>query len=331
MSPAGGSTAPQRVRGIHAGTAELAALAGAGARLALAERQRGRAPHSGRLTSRLRGRGMEFAETRIYTPGDDVRNMDWRVTARTGTAHTKIYEEERERPVMLVIDFGASMFFGTRVALKSVLAAEVATLLAWAAVTRGDRAGALTFGVAGLHETRPAGGRRGALACIRALVRDSAPPAPNDTPAAGPDLSAALQHARRVCRPGTLVYLVSDFARLGDDARRHLGGLRRHSEVLAIRLFDRLEQAPPRAARLPISNGVQRLLLDTRAGGTRAAWSEHFAMQRSRCLDLLRSQAVPMVEIATDDDVGEKLRARLGGAPRQGAETDVTEHLQTGG
>ena len=311
----------RRVRGIHAGSAELAALAAAGARLALGDRQRVRAARNGVLASRLRGRGMEFAETRIYTPGDDVRNMDWRVTARTGTPHTKLYEEERERPLLLVVDFGATMFFGSRVALKSVLAAEVATLLAWAAVTRGDRAGVLTFGIAGVHETRPAGGRRGALACIRALVRDSTPPARVPAPVPGPDLGTALLHARRVCRPGTLIFLISDFANLGDDAQRHLGGLRRHNDIIALRLHDRLEMEAPANARLPISDGNTRLLLDTGRTATRTAWRQYFAAQRTRCAELMRSQAVPMIEIATDDDIGERLRASLGARGRGATDT----------
>lgn len=308
---------PGRVQGIHASAEALAALAGAGARIALGDGRRSGASNSGRLGSRLRGRGMEFAETRVYTPGDDVRNMDWRVTARTGTAHTKLYEEERERPVLLLVDFSPSMFFGTRVALKSVLAAEVATLLAWAAVTRGDRAGTITFGVAGLHETRPAGGRRGALTCIRALVRDAAPPVPGNTPADTPTLDAALQHARRVCRPGSLVFIISDFADPGAETRRHLARLRQHADVVACKLFDRLECDPPAGARLALSDGKQRLLLDTGDAVTRTRWREHFAARRAACRELLQAQAVPLLEIATDDDAGERLRASLGASARR--------------
>ena len=316
MSPATARTAAGRIPGIHADAARLAALAGTGSRISLGDHNRSQAPRSGRLASRLRGRGMEFAETRIYSPGDDVRNMDWRVTARTGTPHTKIYEEERERPVMLLADFGPSMFFGTRVALKSVLAAEVATLLAWAAVGRGDRAGVITSGVAGLHETRPAGGRRGALACIRALVRDSRPPAADAPRREEASLADALLHARRVCRPGTLVFIVSDLNGLDEQAGRHLGRLRRHSDVIACRLFDAVETTPPPGSRIALSDGTERLLLDSAAGATRDAWAAHFDRIRTAALDRLRSQAVPVLEIATDDDVAARLRASLGGGVR---------------
>ena len=117
----------------------------------------------GGYVSPYRGRGMEFEEVRAYQPGDDIRNMDWRVTARTGRPHTKLFREERERPVLFLVDLGPSMAFGTRVAFKSVVAARAAALLAWAARDNGDRIGGIVFAGKRHRELRPAARERGML------------------------------------------------------------------------------------------------------------------------------------------------------------------------
>jgi len=110
--------------------------------------------------SRFRGRGMDYLESRLYQPGDDIRNLDWRVTARSGKAHTKLYQEERERPVVVLVDLGPGMFFATRGRFKSVIAARAASFLGWSAVAHGDRIGALLFN--GEHrELKPRGGDKG--------------------------------------------------------------------------------------------------------------------------------------------------------------------------
>nr|WP_241480308.1 DUF58 domain-containing protein [Legionella norrlandica] len=105
----------------------------------------GRALRSGNHISKFRGRGMDFAEVRNYQAGDEIRHMEWRVTARTGRPHVKIYQEERERPVIMLVDFNPSMIFGTKIAFKSVVAARLASLLAWTVIKQGDRVGGSFF------------------------------------------------------------------------------------------------------------------------------------------------------------------------------------------
>lgn len=105
----------------------------------------GRAIRAGNHLSKLRGRGMDFAEVRNYQAGDEIRHMEWRVTARTGRPHVKIYQEERERPVVILADFNPSMIFGTRVAFKSVVAARLAAMLVWTVIKQGDRVGGVFF------------------------------------------------------------------------------------------------------------------------------------------------------------------------------------------
>ena len=131
----------QAVRGdgIHLDASELIALRPRCNALCLPMHSPAASALAGAYRSRFRGRGVDFLESRNYQPGDDIRNMDWRVTARTGKPHTKIFQEERERPVLIVLDAGPSLFFGTRRQLKSVAAGKMAAAIAWAAVRRGDR------------------------------------------------------------------------------------------------------------------------------------------------------------------------------------------------
>src|SRR6185312_7752608 len=120
--------------------------------------------------SKLRGRGVDYVESRAYQPGDDIRQMDWRLTARSGRPHTKLFQEEREQSVLLIVDGNPSMHFGTRERFKSVQAARTAALAAWAAVQGGDRIGAVGFGPGLAAELKPGGGPRGALRVLRALA-----------------------------------------------------------------------------------------------------------------------------------------------------------------
>lgn len=161
---------PVAAPGVRVSLQELLALRGEARRLDLAPRGKVLATRSGGHLSPFRGRGMEFDEARIYQPGDDPRNMDWRVTARAGRPHVKLFREERERPLWLLVDQGPAMRFGTRVAFKSVIAAQAAALLAWAAVDRGDRVGGLIFDEQGRFEQKPAARTHGLLPLLQALA-----------------------------------------------------------------------------------------------------------------------------------------------------------------
>ena len=263
---------------------------------------------SGLHASRFRGRGVDYLESRNYQPGDDIRNMDWRVTARTGRAHTKIYQEERERPVILMLDLNGSLFFGTRVRLKSVAAAQAAALLAWATTLSGDRIGALAFADGDMHEMRPTGGRKGALALIRALC---AWYAPVPRPVASSGLGDALERARRVVRPGSMLVLISDFYSADPTAERHLMRLREHNDVLALRLLDPMEQAPPPPGRYPITDGERHGLLRTASRQRREQYRQ-WAHERQQAIDqMFIRRGVPVVDLRNDASVVDQLAGGL--------------------
>jgi len=316
MKP-GRHTAP-RGDGIHLTAEELIALRPRCNALRLPMRQAAASALAGAYRSRFRGRGVDFLESRFYQPGDDIRNMDWRVTARTGKPHTKVFHEERERPVLVVLDAGPSLFFGTRRRLKSVAAGQMAAAVAWAAVRRGDRIGGFLFAPGRHRELRPAGGRRGAMRMIQGLV-DWLQPGPPDAARAEP-LSRALERVRHTVRPGSLVVIISDFFSLDADAERHLSRLRQHNDVIGCQVLDPAEHSLP-AGRYPISDGEQAAMLDTTRQSARSRYQAMGLAHLNEPRRVFQRHQCGWLVLNSDDDpvdvLGRELRV-LVGAPGQG-------------
>ncbi|MEJ8566951.1 DUF58 domain-containing protein [Elongatibacter sediminis] len=311
MAPAGRNPGPDS-DGIHLTAAELIALRPRCHSLRLPMRQPAASALAGAYRSRFRGRGVDFLESRNYQPGDDIRNMDWRVTARTGRPHTKVFQEERERPVLVVLDASPSLYFGTRRQLKSVAAGQFAAAVAWSAVRRGDRIGGFLFAPGRHRELRPAGGRRGAMRVIQSLVdwlRPEAEPGPAEP------LSACLERVRHAVRPGSLIIVVSDFFGLDEDTNRHLSRLRQHNDVIGCQVLDRAEYELP-SGRYPITDGRESTILNTAGGGGerdfRAMGLRHIEEPRR----MFQRHQCGWIVLHTDDDpvdvLGRELRILVG-------------------
>ena len=263
--------------GIIPTLAELVALREA-ARVRSPAR-RGRFGASGQAQSPLRGRGMEYAESREYARGDDARHIDWRVTARTGRAHTKLFQAERERLTLLVADTAPALYFGTRVRFKSVQAARAGALATWLAIGDGDRVAALR-GSAREPPVAPAAGARGALRVLDALVRWYTAPPPDDA-----GLDVALEHARRLLKPGSRLCVLADPASVVAVPAHRWAALAMHCEVRVRLLSDPLERDPP-AALLPFSGiaaigtatagDAHRIELDLATPAVRRRWKDAF-------------------------------------------------------
>ncbi len=294
--------------GVNVSLAELINLRHAARKLQLARTKRTMASHSGDIISCFRGRGIDFDEVRAYQPGDDIRTMDWRVTARTGTAHTKIYREEREHNLFIVTDFSHSMFFGTKVAFKSVIAAKVASLLAWAGVAQGDRVGGIVFADDQLTQCRPRSRAQSALHLLHTLTKYSQSPAPTTDP---DGLAKALQRLDLLARPASTVFIISDFNTLNPALEQALNQLYLHQQVIAIQIIDPLEIEPPAADRYLVSNGANLAALDTRNKAFCQAYRDHFAKQQQNLQQQLRKLRIPLWSIVTNDDITEKLRIHL--------------------
>lgn len=255
---------------------------------------------SGDYQSPFRGRGMEFDESRLYQPGDDIRNIDWRVTARTGKTHTKLFREERERPVFVWIDLRRAMHFATRGRYKSVLAAQLAALIAWSALHNGDRVGGVIFSEEEHHELKPQRGKTAVLRLINRVANDAAwtHPAP---PANGEhSMEHALQRLRRVARPGSLIFLISDFRHLDDQARVALTRLCRHNEVAMLFVYDELEQTLPPPGRYKISDNSQEFIMDTSDDRLVRQYRRQFAARLDGLLQLSRSNRIILIPCRTD-------------------------------
>lgn len=241
---------------------------------------------SGHYQSTIRGRGMDFAEARNYQAGDEIRHMEWRVTARTGRPHVKVYQEEKERPVMLLVDFSASMRFGSRIAFKSVVAARLAAVIAWTAAKQGDRVGGFLFSEAEHSEYTPRARQAGILPMLAGMHQYTTV---NDREPNGElhPLNHALSRLRHVAKPGSVVALLSDFYEFNEDSERHLQRLAHHNDVMVYLICDPLEISPPKAGRYAITDGKQSCFWDVTRRHDRDTYEQacksRLAMLNSQC------------------------------------------------
>jgi uncharacterized protein (DUF58 family) len=292
--------------------ASLLALRHGGESLSL-KPKRIRSGTSGGYLSPFKGRGMEFDEVRPYMQGDDVRLLDWRVTARTGRAHTKLFREERERTVLLWVDLRASMLFATRGAFKAVRAAQAAALLGWSAVHHGDRLGGLIFSGAEHIELRPKRGKPPLLHLLRTLATHPGWQAGQMAEPTSADVfNQAFLRLRKVTQPGSLIVLLSDFSAIDAHGEAHLAQLARHNELLLIDIHDPLEAELPPAGNYRVSDGQRFLTLATADGHLRARYRARYAAQQEYLQQLCRRHRMTLLPLGTDESVLEMLQASLG-------------------
>lgn len=280
--------------------------------LELQQRRRALSLLAGPNKTNFRGRGIDFEEVRAYQPGDDIRTIDWRVTARSGKAYTKLFQEERERPLLIVTDQRQPMFFGSVHCFKSVTACYVSALLAWSGLNNGDRVGGLVFGNAGQREIRPRRSRQSALAFMHLLMeynQSLSQSSAMQLPAAQ-HLEHSLMELRRIAKPGSAIYIVSDFAgylESGNEQNgttstvaKHLYQLSRHCEITAIHISDPLEQMLPPAGQYTVSDGQQRNSIHTGDRELRRRYHQHFTEQRQQLSQQLGMLGIPLLEIGTN-------------------------------
>ncbi|QKX18105.1 DUF58 domain-containing protein [Microbulbifer sp. YPW1] len=283
------------IRGAYPTVAPLVRLRHIARQLRLFKPRVNRSDQAGNLLTRYRGRGMNFEEVRYYQPGDDVRSIDWRVTARTGKTHTKLFQEERERPVVILLDLRSPMFFGSQNAFKSVAACSIASALCWSGLQHGDRIGALLFSDNGVDTVRPRRSHHAVLAAIHGMV-ETANALQSPIPANGSQpLSVLLEEARRIARPGSALFLVSDCHDLDESCEQPLYLLTRHADLQVLRITDPLEQQLPEQA-LTISDGKQRTFLGKSSRGLRQQFADHQHQVREQTAQLCRRLHLPLVD-----------------------------------
>ena len=266
---------------------------------------------TGAYVSHFRGRGMEFDESRPYQPGDDPRSIDWRVTARSTEAYTKLFREERERPVLVVVDLRSNMHFATRGCYKSVNASRAAALLSWAAHHRGDRLGGLIFGDTTHRELKPRLGRRAALRFVHELV-EHPDWKPGEAHTEVDPFTNAMSALRRVARPGSLVVVVSDFQGFNLSAQSYLSSVARHNEVLAVFMNDPIERELPPPGRYRVVSKDDEMAIDTMIPAARRDYAREYTDRLHELEHFCHRYGVHLMPMSTDDDPVATLQTALG-------------------
>nr|WP_253762029.1 MULTISPECIES: DUF58 domain-containing protein [unclassified Ruegeria] len=282
--------------------------------ISLLPRQPARSILNGRHASRLRGRGLNFEELRNYLPGDDIRTIDWKVTARTGKPHVRVYTEERDRPALLLVDQRVSMFFGTQVYVKSVIAAEAAAISAHRVLGQGDRVGGLVFGDTDLAEHRPQ--RRpaaltrflsslGALnSSLRASQRDDATVT----------LNAVLKQAARIAHTNTLICVFSDFDGLDDSSEILVRELSASSDLILFNISDPSSRELVPNLRLTVSDGDNQIELNSADTGLSDRIRHAMEDRLSQLQTWSRRYGFPIVPLTTAEPTLDQLLRLFGHA-----------------
>jgi len=262
-----------------------------------------RSLQSGSYRSHLRGRGMEFDEVRPYQPGDDIRSIEWRVTARTGKPHTKLFCEERERSVLLCVDLRDNMMFATQGAFKSVRACVSAALLGWSAEHSGDRVGGLLFSNHQHQEFRPGNGKPALIHLLKQLAEHPAwQDGTTSSEQSANALTEALTRIRRVASSGSLIFIISDFSHLQEKNHAQIAQLSRHNELILIFIYDPIEQQLPPAGQYRIQQAGQELMLDTSSDTQRKAHQQHFEQRLQTLKRFAKRPGVHLLPMTTSDN-----------------------------
>jgi uncharacterized protein (DUF58 family) len=298
--------------GVHVSTEQLVALEARARDLTFVQKARSHQQMAGRMQSALRGRGLIFEELREYLPGDDIRSVDWRVTARTSRPVVRIYGEEKERPAILVVDQRINMFFGSRRSMKSVTAAEAAMLCAWRILGSGDRVGGFVFGDTGISEVRPHRSRNAVIALADRIAEKNArlSAAYADAPASTA-LDDALRRTASIARHDHLVVIVSDFDGHGAVTRDLLLQLSAANDVICLLIYDPFLLELPNSGEIVVSGGALQAELSLGRSAVRAAIGK-FATDRGNELRAWQKElGLPMLPISAAGETAPQLRKLL--------------------
>ena len=255
---------------------------------------------SGEYHSVFKGRGMNFAEVRAYQYGDDIRSIDWNVTARTGTPFVKVFDEERELTVMLVVDVSASGDFGSRSRMKGEVAVEICAVLAFSAITNNDKVGLIIFSDRIEKFVPPRKGRRHGLRVLRELLYFQ-------PEGRGTDVAGALGYLARVVRRRAVVFVVSDFIATGYQKALAVAG-RRH-DTIVIRMGDPRERELPAVGYLELEDAEtgEQLAVNVSGPVFRQAFHREVTDTQAALEREFRKTGVDVVEISTDRPYADRL------------------------
>lgn len=270
---------------------------------------------AGRRGSRMRGRGLNFEELRNYVLGDDIRVIDWHVTARMRRPFVRVYTEERDRPTLLIVDQRVNMFFGSRLSMKSVVAAETAALAAWRVFQQGDRVGALIFNDTDTQEVLPRRNRSTVLRILGEIVRQNQLlHAAYDSPPGGPRLNQVLRKTAQLARRDHLIIIASDFDGVDDSTRDLLLRLSRHNDVVAVLTYDPLAVQLPSVGQLVVSDGQLQVEIPFGDEKIRKSILDASDRRMRHLFSWKKEIQIPVMPVSTAEDTALQIRHLLGNA-----------------
>lgn len=304
---------------IYVSLAHLRSLQGAARGLNFLPRQPSASVLNGRHTSRLRGRGLNFEEMRDYLPGDDIRSIDWKATARTGSPHVRVFTEERDRPALLVVDQRMSMYFGSRRNLKSVTAAEAAAIAAFRILDAGDRVGGIVFDDTDIREFVPKRSRRMVYAFLESVAeRNRALHADREVKSEPGGLNRVLQSIQRIAHHDHLVLVFSDFDGIDDTTHRRLSGIAAHNDLLLFLVHDPLGWGVQSDERAVVGDGTLQAEIDFSSRATRDAVGRESAGRLETILRWQTEINLSVLPLSAGDETLPQLRRLLASAaPRR--------------
>ena len=317
--------------GVYVSFEDLLALEYRGRKVSFLPHQPVHSLLSGRFASRMRGRGLNFEEIRDYRPGDDIRSIDWKVTARLQKPHIRVFNEERDREALLVVDQRLAMFFGSRRAMKSVTAAEAAALAAWRILGAGDRVGAIVFNDRELTEFRARRSRATVLQILMAVAAHNC--------ALGVDrriststamLNTALQQAQRRTLHDAAVVVISDFDGADDETRMMIGAMARHNDVVALLVHDPMQSDLPTSARMTVTNGELQIDLEVGRESVRQNISQMSQERLGSVFAWTREFGVPVLPLSAAEDTAQQLRRLLGALPSRSGRGGGHHQMEAG-
>lgn len=258
---------------------------------------------SGRHGSRIRGRGLSFEELRDYRIGDDIRTIDWRVTARTGVPHVRVYAEEKDRSAVLIVDQRINMFFGTKRNMKSVTASEAAAICAYRIFAQGDRVGAVLFNDTEVKSFKPSKRVQMVEQIVRELSDLNLQLNSNvATPKQKMHLNHPLEAAARLVRHDQLIIVISDFDEIDEATEQYLSQMAAHNDVVLALVSDPISLQVPAGVQLPVSDGDKQMTLDTRRDVTQQTLQKSFSNRRATVLNWQEQLNITVLELNTAAD-----------------------------
>lgn len=266
---------------------------------------------SGRHSSRLRGRGLSFEELRAYRVGDDIRTLDWKVTNRTRKPHVRVYTEERERDVIILVDQRSHMFFGSQVQMKSVTAADVAALAVWRVLSVKDRVGALVFNDTSITKIKPQRSRKTAMQILQSIMQMNHQLGVVENSHNAMQLNHALQQAEQLCGHDCMVILISDFDGWNQQCLDRIKRLKAHNDLIMSFVVDPLEQSLPEDRQLVISDGSLQISVNTEADQLNDKFAETFSSKFDSLQSELSKYGVAVSLIDTVTPVHQQLRSAM--------------------